>query len=178
MAGDRIRQMWRRVRWTISGIGVWLLVLCGPELRALDLKVGAQPLQHALVKQLFSAADGRYYLRGNRTSACYLYAQNPQLHFGGDRIYLDLHLSGKLGGSFAGECLGFSWAGDAEVSMLPQAQGSMIGFTDAASLVSKMLHAASTRSGQTIELQQLQIERMQVEGDALELTLDGGVTIF
>jgi hypothetical protein len=201
--------MWRRVRWTISGIGVWLLVLCGPELRALDLKVGAQPLQHALVKQLFSAADGRYYLRGNRTSACYLYAQNPQLHFGGDRIYLDLHLSGKLGGSFAGECLGFSWAGDAEVSMLPQAQGSMIGFTDvqvdrltsdhtldrmlqpllaqlvpraikvdAASLVSKMLHAASTRSGQTIELQQLQIERMQVEGDALELTLDGGVTIF
>jgi hypothetical protein len=41
-----------------------------------------------------------------------------------------------------------------------------------------MLHAASTRSGQTIELQQLQIERMQVEGDALELTLDGGVTIF
>ncbi len=97
---------------------------------ALDLTVGPQPLQHALLRQLFAAPDGRYYLHGNRTSSCFLFAQNPQLHFAGNRIVLDLHLEGKIGSSFGGQCIGFKWAGDGELSMLPQAQDQQIGFTD------------------------------------------------
>lgn len=188
-----------------------LLVTVGAmpsRVQAMQLTVGSAPLQRALQKQLFSAPDGRYYLRGTRTSACSLYAQNPQLHFTGDRIYLDLHLSGQLGSSFAGRCLGFGWVGDAEVSMLPQGQGSTIGFTDvrverltsdrtldellqpllaravprsmkvdAAQLVGRMLQTASTRAGAVIALQQLQIEQLQVQKNALQLTLDGAVSI-
>jgi hypothetical protein len=194
----------RRLFWVV----ILALAALPAGLRAMQLTVGPDPLQRALQKQLFSAPDGRYYLRGNRTSGCFLYAQNPQLHFNGNRIFLDLHLAGKLGGSFAGQCLGFGWAGDVEVSMLPQAQGSTIGFTDvrvekltsdhsldqmlepllarvvpksikvdAAQLVGRMLQTASNRSGATIALQQLQIQLLQVQGEALQLTLDGAVSI-
>ena len=108
-----------------------LLLAAACPAYALDLAVGPQPLQRALVKQLFAAPDARYYLRGKRDSpGCFLYGQDPQLEFAGDRIHLHLHLAGKVGGSLAGECVGVNWNGDAEVSMLPQAQGSQIGFTD------------------------------------------------
>lgn len=193
---------------SLPSIFLLFLLVCACPAWGMQLAVGAQPLQRALAKQLFSAPDGRYYLRGNRTSACYLYAQNPQLHFSGDRVYLDLHLSGKLGSSIAGQCFGLAWAGDTEVSMLPQAEGSDIGFTDvrverltsdhtvdrmlqpllarlvpssikvdAASLVSKMLHTASNRSGTTINLQRLFVSAIQVQGTDLTLTLDGAVSI-
>ncbi len=105
--------------------------LAALPLHALQLTVGAQPLQHALARQLFAAPDGRYYLRGKRDAAgCYLYAEDPQLQFRGDRILLTLHLSGKVGSNAGGVCLGVNWAGNAEISMLPEAQGSVIGFGD------------------------------------------------
>ena len=97
---------------------------------ALELRVGPQPLERALVKQLFSAPDGRYYLRGSRTSGCFLYAQHPQLSFAGNRIVLALQLEGKLGREFAGQCFGVHWGGNGRLSMLPQSQGANIGFTD------------------------------------------------
>ena len=110
---------------------LFCLLLAPLPVQALTLTVGPQPLQRALVKQLFSAPDGRYYLRGKRDSpGCFLYAQDPHLRFAGNRILLDLHLTGKVGSNFAGACVGLAWSGDAEISVLPQAQGATIGFTD------------------------------------------------
>jgi hypothetical protein len=98
--------------------------------RAVQLRVGPQSLQHALTHQLQQAPDGRYYLHGRRSGGCALYATDVHVHFAQNRIVLDLHLAGKIGADFAGGCLGVTWAGDAEVSMLPQAQGAKLGFTD------------------------------------------------
>ena len=189
-------------------LALFVALLLPLPARALDLTVGPQPLQHALLRQLFSAPDGRYYLRGDRNSACYLFAQNPQLQFSGNRIELALHLEGRLGSSFGGQCIGFKWSGEAGLSMLPQAQDQQIGFTDvrvehltgdngldqllgsvlsarvpanlkvnAASLIDKMLRSASTRSGETITLDHFTIPAMNVQNNALHLSVEGNVTI-
>ncbi len=112
-----------------SLIALTLAAYCLPA-TALELRVAAQPLQRALVRQLFSAPDGRYYLHGTRTSGCYLFAQRPQLSFSGKRVVLQMNLEGKVGREFAGQCFGVHWAGDGRLSMLPQSQGTSIGFTD------------------------------------------------
>jgi hypothetical protein len=98
--------------------------------QAVQLRVGPESLQHALTHQLQQAPDGRYYLHGRRTGGCALYATDVHVHFAQNRIVLDLHLAGKIGADFAGACLGVHWDGDAEVSMLPQAEGAKLGFTD------------------------------------------------
>lgn len=185
------------------------LLVASQTAQALQLTVGPQPLQRALVRQLFAAPDGRYYLRGKRDAGgCFLFAQNPQLQFVGGRVLLALHITGKVGSNFGGQCLGVNWDGDAEVSMLPQAQGSTIGFTDvrverltsdheldrllqpllaalvpknlkvdAAQLINKMLLTASSRSGTAIGLQQLSISSIQVQGDALQVAVEGAVSV-
>lgn len=114
-------------------IALLLAVIAAPPrgfAQGLELRVGPKPLERALEKQLFSAPDGRFYLRGNRQSLCSLYAQHPQLKFEGDRIVLAMQLDGKIGREFGGECLGVPWTGTGELSMLPQAQGATIGFSD------------------------------------------------
>ncbi len=106
-------------------------LLCPLVSHAIQLSVGPQALQSALVKQLFTNADGRYYLRGKRdTAGCFLYGENPHVQFTGNRIVLQMHLSGKVGSNFGGSCLGVNWSGNAQVSMLPEAEGANIGFTD------------------------------------------------
>ena len=97
---------------------------------AVQLRVGPQSLQHALTHQLQQAPDGRYYLHGRRSGGCALYATDVHVHFAQNRIVLDLHLAGKIGADIGGSCFGVHWEGDAEASMLPQAQGAKLGFTD------------------------------------------------
>lgn len=109
---------------------VFSLLFAALQAQALELRVGPQALQRALSRQMLAAPDGRYYLHGHRGGGCSLYATDAHIHFAANRIVLDLHLAGKLGSNFAGGCLGVNWNGDAEVSMLPQAQGATLGFTD------------------------------------------------
>ena len=91
---------------------LFCLLLAHVPVRALTLTVGPQPLQRALVKQLFSAPDGRYYLRGKRDSpGCFLYAQDPHLRFAGNRVLLDLHLTGKVAATLPAPVSG--WHGPA-----------------------------------------------------------------
>jgi hypothetical protein len=183
-----------------------LLCLGACPAQAVQLRVGPQSLQHALTHQLQQAPDGRYYLHGRRSGGCALYATDVHVHFAQDRIVLDLHLEGKIGADFAGGCLGVHWAGDAEVSMLPQ--GAKLGFTDvrvekvtgagdiggllapllesrvprnfsidAASLVGRMLHSASVRSQTPLSLDNLSITSMQVVNNALLLGIDGSISM-
>jgi len=99
--------------------------------RAIEVKVSALALERTLRAQLFNGADGRYYMRGDATAACYVYAENPHVSFKDDRVVVHVHTRAKLGTSVRGNCLGVSLNTDADVSVVPDAEGESIGFRDA-----------------------------------------------
>ncbi len=98
---------------------------------AIELKISAQALERTLNKQLFNTPDGRYYIRGKSGSACYVYAQDPKVSFKDDRVLVHVTTHARLGTSLKGVCLGVSLNTDADVSIVPDAQGESIGFRDA-----------------------------------------------
>jgi len=107
------------------------LLMTSPAARAVDLKITAQALEHTLKTQLFNTPDGRYYIKGDANAACHVYAESPKVSFSGDRILVHVHTSAKLGTHIHGACLGIGLAPDADVSLLPDAEGETIGFRDA-----------------------------------------------
>jgi hypothetical protein len=102
-----------------------------PLSRAIELKVSSAALERTLDAQLFAKDDGRYYLRGDAHSACYVVADSPHVAFSGDRVLVHVHIHAKLGTSIHGQCLGIDLARDVDVSFAPDAQGETIGFRDA-----------------------------------------------
>ncbi|HEY1255985.1 MAG TPA: hypothetical protein VGF01_14515 [Terracidiphilus sp.] len=110
-----------------------LLLLAGTVApsHAVELKVSRDVLQRTLKQQLFSGPDGRYYLKGNAKSACFVYADDAQLSFAGERVVVVLKVHAKLGKSFGGSCLGISLNTEPEVSLAPDGEGETIGFRDA-----------------------------------------------
>ncbi len=98
---------------------------------AVELTVSRQALERTLKQQLFSGTNGRYYVKGDAQSACFLYVQDPQLGFFAGRIVVRVKTYAKLGKRWGGSCLGIPLATSAEVSMLPDAEGETIGFRDA-----------------------------------------------
>jgi hypothetical protein len=109
-----------------------LFLLCLPlHLHAVELKISAQALEHTLKVQLFNGPNGRYYIKGGSNSACYVYADSPKVSFSGDRIVVHVHTSARLGTHLRGACIGFGLSPDADVSLLPDAEGETIGFRDA-----------------------------------------------
>jgi hypothetical protein len=81
--------------------------------------------------QLFNGPQGRYYIKGDASSACYVYADSPHVTFVDDRIVVHVHTKAKLGTSVHGACLGVSLSTNADVSLIPDAEGESIGFRDA-----------------------------------------------
>src|SRR5260370_35219851 len=75
---------------------------------AIEVKVSAQALERTLQAQLFNGPQGRYYLRGDANSACYVYAESPHVTFVQDRIMALVHSRSKLGTSVHGTCIGVS----------------------------------------------------------------------
>jgi hypothetical protein len=99
--------------------------------RATEVRISAQALERTLQQQLFTAADGRYYIRGDAKSGCYVYADQPKVSFVQDRIVVHVHSHSRLGTSIHGTCLGIGLAPEADVSVLPEAEGETVGFRDA-----------------------------------------------
>jgi hypothetical protein len=97
---------------------------------AIEIRVSAKALERTLNTQLFNGADGRYYFRGNATSPCFAYAQDPKVSFKDDRVVIHVKSRTKLGTSLAGACLGVGLSTEADVSVIPEAQGESIGFRD------------------------------------------------
>jgi len=62
---------------------------------AVELKVSREALQRTLQQQLFSAPNGRYYLKGSATSGCFVYAEDPDVRFEKDRIVVRLKTQGR-----------------------------------------------------------------------------------
>jgi hypothetical protein len=112
-------------------IALVLLLAVSPAVHAVELKISAQALEHTLKTQLFNTADGRYYIKGDANSACRVYAESPKVSFSSDRIVVHVHISAKLGTHIHGTCLGIGLSPDADVSLLPDAEGETIGFRDA-----------------------------------------------
>jgi len=91
----------------------------------------AQALERTLRAQLFNGPEGRYYIRGDASSPCYVYADSPHVTFVQDRIVVHIHAKAKLGTPVHGACLGVSLSTDADVSLIPDAEEESIGFRDA-----------------------------------------------
>jgi hypothetical protein len=97
---------------------------------AIELNVSTDAIERTLNKQLFTQ-NGRYYFRGKPGSACYAYAEDPKVNFNGDRVVVHVKAHARLGTSLHGACLGVSLNTEADVSVVPDAQGETIGFRDA-----------------------------------------------
>lgn len=98
---------------------------------AIEVKVSAQALERTLQAQLFNGPQGRYYIRGDANSACYVYAESPHVTFVQDRIVVRVHSKSKLGTSVHGACIGVSLSTNTDVSLIPDAEEESVGFRDA-----------------------------------------------
>jgi hypothetical protein len=120
------------MRLVLRVLPVLLLLLAGAErARAIEVKVSAAALERTLRAQLFNGPDGRYYMHGDRTSACFVYAEDPHVSFKDDRVWVHVHTRAKLGTGVRGACIGVSLTTDADVSFIPDAEGESVGFRDA-----------------------------------------------
>jgi hypothetical protein len=98
---------------------------------AIEVRVSAQALERTLRTQLFNGPQGRYYIRGNATSACYVYAESPHITFVQDRIVVRVHAKAKLGTAVHGACIGVALTTNTDVSLIPEAEEESFGFRDA-----------------------------------------------
>src|SRR6516165_10272218 len=97
---------------------VFLAILgCSVHSRAVEMKVSRQALERTLQQQLFGGPDGRYYVKGDPQSACFTYAEDPQLTFEQDRIVVKVKTHSRLGTRLRGSCLGLSISVPAAVSL-------------------------------------------------------------
>ncbi len=99
--------------------------------RAAELKVSSGALERTLQTQLFAQDNGLFYLRGNEHSACFVVADSPHISFSEDRVVVHLHVRAKLGTAIHGQCLGIGLSRNVDVSLVPEAEGEIIGFRDA-----------------------------------------------
>lgn len=172
---------------------------------AVELTVSRQALERTLKQQLFSGPDGRYYLRGNAHSACFISVEDPHLSFEQDRIVVHMKAVARLG--VRGVCLRAITL-PAEVSLEPDAEGETVGFRDArldkisdrkeinfvlapflrgdvpknmkvnaADLLRKALVGSTAASGYKVTLDRLKIHSVQVNGDKLEVDADGDLRV-
>jgi len=121
----------RNMLLRVALVVVWMELGGTQMARAVEVKVSAQALERTLRAQLFNGPEGRYYMRGDATSACYVYAEAPHVSFKDDRVVVHVHTRAKLGTAVHGACLGLSLTTDADVSLVPEAQGESVGFRDA-----------------------------------------------
>jgi len=117
--------------WRFKAVAALLLAGAVAQTGAVELKVSRDALERTLKQQLFSGPDGRYYLKGNAQSPCFVYAENPKLTFAVDRIVVQLKTHARLGQKMAGACIGIALTLPAEVSLAPDGEGETVGFRDA-----------------------------------------------
>lgn len=119
-----------RTIWRVLVVAL-IAAVCAPRSGGVELKVSRDALERTLKQQLFNGANGRYYLKGNVQSPCYIYADDPHLSFVQDRFVVSMKTHSKLGKRMGGSCLGISLTLPAEVSLAPDGEGETIGFRDA-----------------------------------------------
>jgi hypothetical protein len=112
-------------------IGLLLAALGATSASAVEFKVSRDALERTLKQDLFSGPNGRYYLKGNAQSPCYIYAEDAKLTFTNDRVLVLIKAHAKLGKTFHNSCFGINLDTNPEVSLSPVGEGEVIGFRDA-----------------------------------------------
>jgi hypothetical protein len=107
-----------------------LLVGLSCPAHAITVRISTQALERTLQKQLFKDPSGRYYFRGAAGIGCYAYAEDPKVSVRADRIVVHVKTHARLGTSMHGACLGIGLSAEADVTLIPEAQGESIGFRD------------------------------------------------
>jgi hypothetical protein len=118
----------RLFKFLLASIAMLLATI---NARAIELKVTAAAMERTLQQQLFTGPDGRYYLQGDTKSACFVYVDQPSVHFQDDRVVIHVHTHSRLGAGMFGKCVGLGFNTEADVSVVPDAEGETIGFRDA-----------------------------------------------
>jgi hypothetical protein len=187
-------------------IAVGLVLLGGVTVsHGVELTVSRDALERTLKQELFSGPDGRYYLKGNAHSACFVSTEDPQLRFEQDRIVVRVKTRARLG--VGGVCVATVTL-PAEVSMEPDAEGETIGFknasldkvsdrkeinfvlspflrgqvpksmkVNAADLLRAALAGSTATSGYKVSLGRLKILSIQIVGDKLVVEADGDLSV-
>jgi hypothetical protein len=185
-----------------------LLALLAPPAHAVEIRISAAALERTLNQQLFNGPDGRYYFRGKAAEGCYAYASDPKVSFKDDRIVVHVKSQAKLGAKMGHNCLGIDFKTEADVSVVPEAQGEFLGFRDArieklsnnkdldfllvpflsgklpqkmrvnvADMLRKLVQTSTQSTGYNIQLTNLKVLSMQVEGDVLVVDFDPNLTV-
>ncbi|HXB61218.1 MAG TPA: hypothetical protein VNU94_00030 [Acidobacteriaceae bacterium] len=118
-------------RAAIKFVLILTLLAAAIPAHAVELRVTAKALEHTLLQQLFTGDQNRYYMRGDAKSPCYVYAQDPKVSFKDDRVVVHVKTHARIGTDVGGRCIGVSLNPEADVSVIPDAEGESIGFRDA-----------------------------------------------
>ncbi|MFC6644316.1 hypothetical protein ACFQBQ_01655 [Granulicella cerasi] len=110
---------------------VFAAFLLAMQAHATEIKISAQALERTLHQQLFTGPDGKYFIKGKDGQPCFVYARDPKVSFKDDRIVIHVSTKSRLGSSVFGNCIGVGLTTDADVSVIPEAEGESIGFRDA-----------------------------------------------
>ena len=116
------------VRVCLAAVSV---LLASTTARAIELKLTAQSIERKLRQQLFTGPGGRVYLRGDANAACYLYVDQPSVRFVNERLVIHVFTHSRLGAGVFGKCVGMAFNTEADVSVVPDAEGETTGFRDA-----------------------------------------------
>jgi hypothetical protein len=119
------------MRWLRVVSIAWVAMAGVERARAIEVKVSAAALERTLRAQMFSGPEGRYYMRGDAATACFVYAEQPKVSFKDDRIVVHVRVHAKLGEAVRGACLGVTLTTDTDVSFIPDAEEQSVGFRDA-----------------------------------------------
>lgn len=185
-----------------------LLASAAASAHAVEIRISSAALERTLNQQLFTSSDGRYYFRGKPGDGCYAYASDPKVSFKDDRIIIHVNSQAKLGAKVGHNCLGLDFSTQADVSVVPDAQGEFLGFRDArieklsnnreldfflvpflsgklpqkmrvnvADMVRKLVQTSTQSTGYNIQLTNLKVLSMQVDGNALVVDFDSNLTV-
>jgi hypothetical protein len=81
--------------------------------QASRLAIGPETLQILIERALFTK-QGRWYLLDQ--GPCYAYLESPKVHLADGRLYLDAHLSSRVGTEAFGSCVGVGFASNLTLS--------------------------------------------------------------
>ena len=88
-----------------------------------QLTLGPSTLQSILIQQLFKN-QGRWFLLNN--GPCFAFLEHPQVRITNGRIYLDAHLTSRLGIPVGSNCVGGGFASNVTFSGQPRGSGSTL----------------------------------------------------
>ena len=134
-------------RFLLLLIALGTLCVATPSASAIEVKITAQALERTLKTQLFNGPEGRYYIRGDAKSSCFIenISESRELNF-----FLVPFLSRKL----------------------PQQMK-----VNAADLMRQVLSRSAETTGYAFSLTSLKIHSMLVQAEHLVLDVDAGMNV-